>query len=84
MIENRPLATFVSHVVLVLGVIIVAFPLYVTFVASTHTSQDIVQVPMPLLPGPHIWDNYAAALFGTGDSAASNAPVLRMMTVSLV
>jgi sn-glycerol 3-phosphate transport system permease protein len=84
MIENRPIATLVSHLVLVLGVIIVAFPLYVTFVASTHTSQDIVQVPMPMLPGPHFIDNYSAALFGTGDGAASNAPVGRMMTVSLI
>ena len=84
MIENRPVATLVSHLVLVLGVIIVAFPLYVTFVASTHTAQDIVQVPMPLLPGPHFIDNYSAALFGTGEGAASNAPVGRMMTVSLV
>ena len=51
MVERRPLATAISHLVLVLGVIVIAFPLYVTFVASTHTAQDIVQVPMPLLPG---------------------------------
>ena len=58
---------------MVLGVIVVAFPLYITFVASTHTSQDIVQVPMPLLPGPHLVDNYTAAILGTSDGAASTA-----------
>ncbi|MBL8308477.1 MAG: sn-glycerol-3-phosphate ABC transporter permease UgpE [Rubrivivax sp.] len=84
MVENRPLANAISHLVLVLGVLIVAFPLYLTFVASTHTAQDIVQVPMPLLPGPHALENYQAALLGTGEGAASNAPVARMMTVSLV
>jgi sn-glycerol 3-phosphate transport system permease protein len=84
MVENRPLATAISHLVLVLGVLIVAFPLYVTFVASTHTAQEIVQVPMPLLPGPHLVENYKAAILGTSDGAASTAPVGRMMLVSLV
>ena len=84
MVENRPLATMISHLVLVLGVLIVGFPLYLTFVASTHTAEAIVQVPMPLLPGSHGLENYQAALMGTGDGGASNAPVARMMTVSLV
>ena len=84
MVERRPLATVISHLVLILGVILVAFPLYITFVASTHTAQDIVQVPMPLLPGPHLVENYTAAMLGTSGSAASTAPVGRMMTVSLV
>lgn len=84
MVERRPLATALSHVVLVLGVLVIAFPLYITFVASTHTAQDIVQVPMPLLPGSHLIENYSAALTGNYDGAASTAPVGRMMFVSLV
>ena len=35
MVENRPVATFLSHLVLALGVMIVALPVYITFVAST-------------------------------------------------
>jgi sn-glycerol 3-phosphate transport system permease protein len=84
MVERRPLATAISHFVLVLGVMVIAFPLYVTFVASTHTAQDIVQVPMPLVPGPHMVDNYTAAIRGSTSAAASAAPVGRMMTVSLI
>ena len=84
MIERRPLTTAISHLVLVLGVLIVAFPLYVTFVASTHTAQDIVQVPMPMLPGSHMLENYAHAIQGTSDGAASTAPVGRMMVVSFI
>ena len=84
MIERRPLTTAISHLVLVLGVLIVAFPLYVTFVASTHTAQDIVQVPMPMLPGSHMLDNYRHAILGTSDGAASTAPVGRMMMVSFI
>ncbi|OQW89718.1 MAG: glycerol-3-phosphate transporter [Rhodoferax ferrireducens] len=84
MVERRPFLTFLSHAVLVLGVLVVAFPLYLTFVASTQTSQAIVQTPMPLLPGGHLIDNYTAALQGTGGGSGSKAPVARMMTVSLI
>ncbi|MGZ8272998.1 MAG: sn-glycerol-3-phosphate ABC transporter permease UgpE [Burkholderiaceae bacterium] len=84
MIERRPFVAALSHFVLTLGVLLIAFPLYITFVASTHTAQDIVQVPMPLLPGPHLLENYTAALNGNYDGAASTAPVGRMMFVSLV
>jgi sn-glycerol 3-phosphate transport system permease protein len=84
MVERRPSLAVLAHLVLALGVAIVAFPIYLTFVASTHTAQEIVQAPMPLLPGPHLLENYHAALTGTGEGAGSNAPVGRMMTVSLV
>ena len=85
MIENRPALTVLSHLVLILGVLIVAFPLYITFVASTQTAEAIVQSPMPMLPGGHLIENYSAALFGTATGGAgSQAPVGRMMFVSLV
>jgi sn-glycerol 3-phosphate transport system permease protein len=70
--------------VLILGVLVVAFPLYLTFVASTQTADAIVQAPMSLLPGNQLIENYTAALKGTGMGAASNAPVGRMMMVSLI
>ena len=84
MVERHPILDMVSHLVLALGVLIVAFPLYITFVASTHTAQAIVQTPMPLLPGTHMLENYAQAWNGGGDGAGSKAPVARMMTVSLI
>ena len=84
MVERRPLLALLSHLVLIIGICIVAFPLYVTFVASTQTSQEIVQAPMSLWPGSHLIENYTAALQGTSMGNASNAPVGRMMFVSLV
>ncbi len=83
MIENRPWLTVVSHVVLILGVIVVALPLYVTFVASTLTAEEVLQAPMPLLPGAHLVDNYRQVLFA-GSEKLSAAPVGRMMFNSLV
>jgi sn-glycerol 3-phosphate transport system permease protein len=84
MVENRPWLAFISHAVLLLGVAIVAFPVYITFVASTHTAQDIVQAPMPLLPGSRFWQNYMAVLTGSEHGPGASAPVARMMWVSLV
>jgi sn-glycerol 3-phosphate transport system permease protein len=84
MIERRPWLAFMSHAVLLLGVAIVAFPVYVTFVASTHTAQEIVQTPMPMLPGSRFWQNYMAVLTGSEHGQGSAAPVGKMMWVSLV
>ena len=84
MVEKRGTHGILAHVVMVLGVLIVAFPLYLAFIASTHTAQEIVQAPMPLLPGANFWDSYKAALFGRETSNGSNAPVAHMMWVSLV
>ena len=84
MVERRPTLGILAHVVLILGVLIVAFPVYITFVASTHTAAEVVQVPMPLLPGEHLIDNYIAAWNGGGPGAGSKAAVGRMLMVSLV
>jgi len=84
MVERSPVLRTLSHLVMVLGLLIVAFPLYMAFVASSHTAQDIVQAPMPLLPGDNLVQTYKTALFGGGEGAGSTAPVARMMWVSLV
>ena len=83
MVENRPWLTFVSHAVLIPGVILVAFPLYITFVASTLTLDDIIKVPMPLVPGDQFWANYSQVLTA-GSQRGAAAPVGRMMFNSLV
>ncbi len=84
MVERRPTLGLLAHLVLILGVAAVVFPVYITFVASTHTAADVVQAPMPLLPGDKLIENYAAAWHGGGSGAGSTAAVGRMMTVSLV
>ena len=86
MVERRGGLTVLSHLVLVLGVIIVAFPVYIAFVASTQTSAQIAQSsPISLIPGDHFIETYRVALFG-GDTAAGSriAPAWPMMWVSLV
>lgn len=84
MVERRPGLTFLSHAVLLLGVLVIAFPIYIAIVASTHTMQEVVQAPMPLVPGTQAVQNYEAALLGTRTGSGSTAAVGRMMWVSLV
>ncbi|MGV8893950.1 MAG: sn-glycerol-3-phosphate ABC transporter permease UgpE [Burkholderiaceae bacterium] len=84
MIERRPMLDLVSHLVLILGVLIVAFPLYIALVASTQTAAQASAAPLSLLPGSHLWENYAAVLAKGASGNISMPPVGRMMWVSLV
>jgi sn-glycerol 3-phosphate transport system permease protein len=83
MVERRPGLTILSHAVLMLGVLAVAFPIYVTFVASTLTLEEIMSVPMPLVPGDQFVHNYGQVL-AAGTTGGSQASVARMLFNSLV
>lgn len=83
MVENRPWMTAFYYVVLTLGVLVVAFPLYITFIASTLTMEQVLQAPMPLLPGDQFINNYTRVLTA-GSTRASAAPVGQMMLNSFV
>jgi len=86
MVESRRWLSYLTHAVLLAGVLIVAFPIYVTFVASSHSLQDVTQAPMPLLPGDEIAHNYLQALaVGLGEAAGTASPgAARMLFNSLV
>ena len=64
MIENRPVSRALAHFALVIGIIVIAFPLYYTFVASTYPTERILAPPLPLVPGDRLVENYSQALFG--------------------
>ena len=83
MVENRPWHDFFAHAVLIAGVILVAFPLYVTFIASTQTYEQIVNVPMPMVPGDRMVENYTQALT-SGSERGSSAPVGTMLKNSTI
>ena len=86
MIERRPGLDLLSHLILLLGVSIVAFPLYLTFVASTQTAEQISRsIPMSMVPGNHFLESYRLALFGGETSLGSKVPaVWPMMQTSLI
>lgn len=83
MVENRPLLTFLAHGALILGVIVVAFPVYLALVASTHPVSAFSSGVIPLLPGREWAANYATML-GQGISTAGAPPLWGLLGNSLV
>ena len=79
MVEQRGQSLWLTHALMIFGVLIIFFPIWLAFVASTVTQAEIVSPPMPLLPGEHFWDNYKRALF-----SGVNVPVATMLFNSLV
>ncbi|RVU86665.1 sn-glycerol-3-phosphate ABC transporter permease UgpE [Leucothrix sargassi] len=79
MVQKQGLGIAMSHVLILFGIAIIIFPIYLAFVASTHDQAALVSPPMPLLPGEHFWKNYAEAL-GSG----VNVPVWKMLLNSMV
>ena len=73
----------VPMLVIAIGILITAFPLWITFVASTLTTRQIAQ-GMPLWPGQHMVENYLQALFGSATTRIVSPPVWSMMWNSLI
>ncbi|HHG90039.1 MAG TPA: sn-glycerol-3-phosphate ABC transporter permease UgpE [Devosia sp.] len=83
MIEHRPIITVLAHLTLILGIAIVAFPIWVTFVAASHDAVRMTQVPLPMWPGDQFFVNLNKAMF-EGIAGAGGIPVGMMMLNSLV
>jgi sn-glycerol 3-phosphate transport system permease protein len=83
MVERRPLRNIFAHIVLLIGLVIVAFPVYLTFVASTSTTAEVANGEMGLLPGPNFFRNYSMALF-EGTSRTTRTPVAVMLLNSFL
>jgi sn-glycerol 3-phosphate transport system permease protein len=78
MIGGRPAGQVIAHVVLILGAVVVAFPIWYVFVASTHSLQTILRPPLPMLPGPYGPENYAEAI-GGGINRIGGVSVARLL-----
>jgi sn-glycerol 3-phosphate transport system permease protein len=83
MVENRPFLNFLTHFVLILGIVTVVFPVYLAFIASTHGPSDFMTGLLPLTPGDQFMQNYGE-LLSTGSSRAGAPSFLLMLGNSLV
>ncbi len=82
MVENRPLLTILTHLVLVVGLIIVLFPIYIAFVASTHLTEDVISSVQPWF-GDQLIENYRTVL-QSGKENAGGVPVSIMIWNSTI
>jgi len=82
MVEKRPCRTFLTHAILIMGVALIIFPIYIALVASTHHKKDIATTVQPWF-GDQAVDNYKTVLT-TGKKTAGGVPVGFMMLNSLI
>ncbi|MFP3543122.1 sn-glycerol-3-phosphate ABC transporter permease UgpE [Rhizobium sp. SIMBA_035] len=83
MIENRPFLNFLTHLILIVGVVTVVFPVYLAFIAATHGPTDFMSGLMPLLPGDQLITNFDQ-LLSAGNSVAGAPPFALMLANSLL
>ena len=83
MVERTPLLKFLAHLVLIFGVLITLFPLWVAFVASTHPIENLITGTFPLIPGNQLIENYSTVLFEGGGNFG-RIPATTMMLNSLI
>jgi sn-glycerol 3-phosphate transport system permease protein len=84
MVENRPLLKIVTHIVLILGIAIIAIPIWIMLVGASHDGVRMLQVPLPLTLGDQLWINFKGAFFGAGLEGTETAPVWLMLVNSLI
>jgi sn-glycerol 3-phosphate transport system permease protein len=83
MVERRRLGDLVPHLILLVGVAVVAFPVYLCFVGSTLPQDVIANGQMTLAPGPLFFETYWRTLF-VGTSGTTREPVGTMLVNSFV
>jgi sn-glycerol 3-phosphate transport system permease protein len=83
MVEHRRFGNFLPHIVLLIGVAIVVFPVYMAVIASTHDNAVIANGQMPLTPGSLAFENYWHTIM-SGTGRTTRAPVGGMMLNSFV
>jgi sn-glycerol 3-phosphate transport system permease protein len=83
MVERRRFGDFLPHAILLLGIAIVAFPVYICFIGSTHPQSIIANGQMPITPGGLFLETYYKTIF-IGTSGTTREPVGQMLLNSFV
>lgn len=84
MVEHQRAWNLLTHGTLLLGALVIGFPIYLALVASTQSAQEMAQSPIPLWFADQALSNYRAVLLGEGPGVTSQLPVWRMLWVSTV
>jgi sn-glycerol 3-phosphate transport system permease protein len=82
MVEQRSFGDVIAYAILTLAVLIIVFPVYLAFIASTHDAGTVMNGNMPLLPGGDMLENYTRVI--AAGTSQSHEPVARMLTNSFI
>ncbi len=61
MVEKTPLLDAFTYIFLIIGILIVGFPIIYSLIAATLPLAEVSQVPMPLIPGDQFMVNMTEA-----------------------
>jgi sn-glycerol 3-phosphate transport system permease protein len=61
MVEKTPILDTLTYVFLIVGILIVGFPIIYALIAATLPIEDVSKVPMPLIPGDQFLVNLKTA-----------------------
>jgi len=61
MVEKTPILDTLTYIFLIVGIIIVGFPIIYAIIAATLPIEDVSRVPMPMIPGDQFLVNIKAA-----------------------
>ena len=78
MVEDEGWRRYIAHIILWIGIAIVAFPVYLAFIASTQDNAVIANGQMSLFPGGHFLETYYKTIF-VGSSGSTREPVGTML-----
>ena len=84
MVEGGARRRWLTHLILVVGVAIFAFPIYVALIGSTHDVGTIGRGSLPLYPGRFAGENYYQAWVQGSGQRVRATPVARMITNSFI
>jgi sn-glycerol 3-phosphate transport system permease protein len=82
MIEKRPVRDLLTHGSLILGLLVISFPIYIALVASSHLTEDLIGTVQGWF-GDQMVENYSTIL-RSGKITAGGVPVGSMMLNSFI
>jgi sn-glycerol 3-phosphate transport system permease protein len=61
MVEKTPILDTLTYIFLMIGIVLVGFPIIYSIIAATLPIEEVSKVPMPLIPGDQFWVNIRTA-----------------------
>lgn len=83
MIERRPILDIIAHLVIIIAIFLICFPIYVAFVMSTLSDEQVFTEFTRLVPSTHLFENFKAILFN-GVNGDVTRPFWLLLTNSFI
>lgn len=61
LVETTPLLDWTTHVILIIGLLLLLLPIYLAFTAASQSLPEVMSIPSQLTPSTHLWENLQTA-----------------------